>query len=153
MMSPRIIPALALAVIITAPPALHGAGVARTITITAGDNMKYSIDNLTAKRGEKLRLVLKPTGTMPKVAMAHNIVVLQKGTDPAAFANASVMARENAYIAPGFAKQVVAATPLAGNGETVEVTFTVPAAPGKYAFLCSFPGHFLAGMRGTLNVT
>jgi azurin len=90
---------------------------------------------------------------IPKVAMAHNVVVLQKGTDPAAFANASVMARDNAYIAPGFAKQVIAATPLVGNGETVEVTFTVPAAPGKYTFLCSFPGHFLAGMRGTLNVT
>ena len=37
-------------------------------------------------------------------------------------------------------------------GETAEVTFKVPAAPGSYTFLCSFPGHFVAGMKGLLVV-
>jgi uncharacterized cupredoxin-like copper-binding protein len=32
------------------------------------------------------------------------------------------------------------------------VTFGVPAKPGSYTFICSFPGHFNAGMRGTLVV-
>ena len=41
---------------------------------------------------------------------------------------------------------------VAGAGETVEVTFKVPAAAGDYTYLCSFPGHFQAGMKGTLTV-
>ena len=47
---------------------------------------------------------------------------------------------------------MIAATTLAGNGETVEVTFTVPKAAGSYPYVCTFPGHFQAGMKGTLEV-
>jgi plastocyanin len=43
-------------------------------------------------------------------------------------------------------------TPFAGPGETVEVVFTAPAKPGKYPYVCTFAGHCLAGMRGTLIV-
>jgi len=32
------------------------------------------------------------------------------------------------------------------------VTFDVPNAPGRYEYVCSFPGHFLAGMRGVILV-
>jgi azurin len=48
--------------------------------------------------------------------------------------------------------KVIAATKLAGNGETVEVTFDVPKVAGNYDFVCSFPGHYLGGMRGVLTV-
>ena len=84
--------------------------------------------------------------------MAHNVVVLAKGTDTDACINASATARATDFIAPAFKAKVIAATKLAGNGETVEVTFDVPKAPGKYDFVCSFPGHYLAGMRGVLVV-
>jgi azurin len=144
-----------LAVLLLAAPPLAGAPAdpaPRTVTIGAGDDMKFSVTQISARRGERLRIVLKSTGTMPKIVMAHNVVVLAKGTDVDAFVNASAMARATAFVAPSFAKQVLAATPLAGNGETVEVTFTAPKAAGSYAFVCSFPGHYLAGMRGTLVV-
>jgi uncharacterized cupredoxin-like copper-binding protein len=62
------------------------------------------------------------------------------------------MHRAAGFIAPDQKGNVIAATALAGNGETVEVTFTVPAA-GKYQFICTFPGHFIAGMVGTLVVS
>ena len=39
-----------------------------------------------------------------------------------------------------------------GPNETGEVTFTAPAQAGNYPFLCSFPGHFLTGMKGMLVV-
>ncbi|HEU5090712.1 MAG TPA: plastocyanin/azurin family copper-binding protein, partial [Roseiflexaceae bacterium] len=32
-----------------------------------------------------------------------------------------------------------------------EVTFKAPA-PGTYTFLCTYPGHYAAGMKGTLTV-
>ena len=31
-------------------------------------------------------------------------------------------------------------------------TFKVPAEAGSYDYICSFPGHFAAGMRGKLVV-
>ena len=39
-----------------------------------------------------------------------------------------------------------------GVGETVQVTFTVPETEGRYPFLCTFAGHYQAGMKGTLSV-
>ena len=124
----------------------------RTVTIKAGDDMKFSVTEIAAKRGERLRIVLVSRGTMPKVAMAHNVVVLAKGTDVPAFINASALARTTAYVAPAFASKVLAATRLVGNGEMVDVVFDVPKVAGRYEFVCSFPGHFLAGMRGVLVV-
>ena len=88
---------------------------------------------------------------MPKIAMAHNFVLLQPGTDPASFANEGAMHRGSDFIAPGLAGRVIAKTPMAGAGETAEVTLTAPG-PGSYPFLCTFPGHAVAGMGGTLVV-
>jgi plastocyanin len=44
----------------------------------------------------------------------------------------------------------VAATPTF-NGGTKTVTATLK--PGKYTFLCTVPGHAMAGMKGTLTVS
>lgn len=125
---------------------------ARTIAIRSGDDLKYTVTRIDAVRGERLRIVLTVTGKIPKTVMAHNVVVLKKGSDAAAFANASALARDFGYVAPAFARQIIAATPLAGPGETVEVAFVAPKLPGKYEYVCSFPGHFIAGMRGVLVV-
>jgi azurin len=114
--------------------------------------MKFSVTEIVAKRGEKLRVVLSSRGTMPKMAMAHNFVLLAKGTDVDAFANASAIARDAEYVAPALVSKVLAATKLAGNGETVDIVFDAPKAPGRYDFICSFPGHYLGGMRGVLVV-
>lgn len=124
----------------------------RTIEIEGTDQMKFSVTNIDAVAGETIRIVFTTISKLPKMAMSHNVVVLQDGTDVEAFANASAMARDNDYIAPDFKDQIIAATPLAGGGETVEVTFTVPAKTGQYTYICSFPGHYLGGMKGTLNV-
>jgi len=124
----------------------------RLVELTGNDLMKYSVTAIAAKPGELLHVRLKNVGTLPKVAMAHNFVLLAKGTDPAAFTNAAATARTTGYIAPAMKAKVLASTPLAGAGETVDVTFKAPAAPGVYTFLCTFPGHFLSGMKGTLTV-
>jgi azurin len=133
-----------------APP--KKAGASRTVEITGSDDMKFSLNEITAKPGEQLHIVLKSVGKMPKAVMAHNVVVLKLAADPAAFANAAMLARETDYIPPDMKAQVLAATKLAGPGETVEVTLKVPAKPGSYPFMCTFPGHFAAGMRGQLIV-
>jgi azurin len=134
------------------PVSLAAQAGPRTITIVSSDDMKYDTTTIAAKPGETLHIRLTPKGTMPKIAMSHNFVLLKLGTDPAAFVAAGAQARATDYIAPEKKAQVIASTPMAGNGETVETTFKVPTVAGSYPYVCTFPGHFLAGMKGTLVV-
>jgi azurin len=124
----------------------------RVVAITGTDAMKYTVAAIEAKPGEKITVKLTGQGAIPKVAMAHNFVLLALNTDATAFSTAAVSARPTDFIPPALKDKVLAATKLAGAGETVEVTFDAPKAPGVYTFLCTFPGHFLAGMKGTLTV-
>lgn len=133
-------------------PVAAGAQQARTVEIKGTDDMKFSITSITAKPGERIRVVLTTVSNMPKMVMAHNFVLLKKGADQQAFVNASALARDTGFIAPAQKANVLASTALAGAGEKVEVTFTAPKVAGAYPFVCSFPGHFAAGMKGTLTV-
>lgn len=138
---------LLLSLALGGPVAAQG----RTVELVATDNMKFSVTTLEATAGETLHIVVKTSGQMPKVAMAHNFVLLAPGTDPASFANEGAMHRGNDFIAPGLAGRVLSKTPMAGAGETADVTLTAPG-PGTYPFVCTFPGHTMAGMQGTLVV-
>jgi azurin len=148
----RLLALLPLALLAGTLPASAQPAAARTIEIQVSDTMRFNPARIEARHGEPLRVVLKDVGTMPKNAMAHNFVLLRTGADPRAFADKSATARDSNYIAPALQAQVLASTPLVGPGETVEVTFKAPQKPGDYTFLCSFPGHFVVGMRGTLVV-
>lgn len=127
------------------------AGQPREVVISVGNEMKYSVATISAKPGEMIKVVLKNTGTMPKMAMGHNFVLLKSTASAVKFSEASMMAAATEYIPDAMKDQIIAKTPLTGPGETVDVTFKAPAA-GTYNFLCSFPGHFAQGMRGTLVV-
>ena len=128
------------------------ASTGRLVEITGGDDMKYNVTSISAKPGETLRIRLVSKGTLPKIAMAHNVVVLKAGAKQIDFVNAASQARATDFIPPDMKDQVLGATTLAGPGETVELVFKVPAAPGSYPYVCTFPGHFAAGMRGTIVV-
>ena len=134
-----------------AKPAASGSK-ARTIELTGTEKMKFDKEEIDAKPGETIRIVLKAVGTMPKTIMAHNFVLLKPGADAAEFNKAAFNARETGFLPPDKKDEIIAATALAGAGETVEVTFKAPAKPGNYNFICSFPGHFAMGMRGKLVV-
>jgi len=124
----------------------------QTIEMTGTDNMKFSVTSIEAEAGEQITIKLTTKSQLPKMAMAHNVVVIDKDADVGEIAQASMKARDNDYIAPEYEDQIIAATGLAGGGETVEVTFKVPEEPGNYEYICSFPGHFQAGMKGILTV-
>lgn len=124
----------------------------RTIEIVATDEMKWDVSKITAKPGELIRIKLTSKGVIPKVAMAHNFVLLKKETNVQKFVDAGASARQTDFIAPALKAQVIAASKLAGPGETVYVNFKVPAVAGNYPYLCTFSGHYQAGMKGTLIV-
>lgn len=124
----------------------------RTVPMTVGDNMRFDPAAIAAKPGESLRIVLKDVGQMPKVAMGHNFVLLKKGANPKDVVDKSATARDTDFIAASVKNLILASTKLVGPGETVETTFQAPREPGSYTYLCSFPGHYAAGMKGVLTV-
>ncbi|HEX6982606.1 MAG TPA: plastocyanin/azurin family copper-binding protein [Balneolaceae bacterium] len=126
-------------------------GTGETVELTNGETFLL-LENIKASPGEKIRIRLTTITKLPAGAMVHNWVLLMQGADADAFATAAAMARASDYIPADLADQIIAHTDLAAGGETVEVTFTVPDQTGSYDYLCSFPGHFAAGMSGKLIV-
>jgi len=124
----------------------------RVVTVEATDAMKFSVTRIEATAGEELKVVLKNVGTLPKEAMGHNWVLLKKGTDVMGFSTAALQAKATEYIPAAMATQVIAHTKLLGPKQSDEVTFKAPSEAGEYAFICSFPAHAMAGMRGVLIV-
>jgi azurin len=133
-------------------PAESEPGPEKTVVITANDNMKFNVTRIEARPGQKIHVVLKNEGTLPREVMAHNWVLLKTGENPTAYAAAALSAKGQNYQPPSLAGEVLAAIPLIGARQTGEVTFDAPAIPGSYPFLCSFPAHCQVGMRGELVV-
>lgn len=125
----------------------------RTISMQGTDTMKFSVERIEAAPGETVRVVLTTVSRMPKTSMAHNFVLLAPDVDPAAFVMEAAMASASGYLPTRGSERILAATALAGGGETVEVTFEAPTTPGEYAYICGFPGHFNGGMAGVLVVS
>lgn len=124
----------------------------RVIEIVATDQMTWNVSKITAKPGEAIRIKLVSKGVIPKVAMAHNFVLLKSNTTVQKFVDAGASARATDFVNPAMKTQVLAATKLAGPGETVWVDFKAPATAGAYPYLCTFSGHYQAGMKGILTV-
>ncbi len=134
-----------------AAPAASASAVA-SFEFTANDSMKYNVTHIEVKAGQDVTVSLTNMGSMPKAAMAHNWILLKKGTDPKAFVDAAVTAAATDYVPAALADQIIAHTKLLGPKQTDEITFKAPTEPGEYQFLCSFPAHFLSGMTGVMVV-
>lgn len=121
-----------------------------TITLNAGDDMKYDLSEIKVKEGQKVTLTLHHTGKLAKEAMGHNFILLAQGTDVEAFSTAAIAAKDSEYIPLADSDKILAHTKLIGGGESDTIEFTAPAK-GSYDFLCSFPGHH-AMMKGKFIV-
>jgi azurin len=113
--------------------------------------MKFSAVEIRAKAGERLSVTLINQGTTPKFSMGHNWVLLGASADVDAFLLAAAEAATTEYVPADKRADILASTKLLGPGEQDTATFTTPA-PGRYPFICSFPGHAQVGMRGVLIV-
>src|SRR5690554_1026783 len=113
------------------------------LTLEGDDQMKFNKNQLHAKAGQKVHLTLTHTGTMDINVMGHNFVLLTADADVDAFVAAAQVAKETNYIPASHEGDIIAHTDMIGGGESATVEFTAPE-PGKYTFICSFPGH--AGM-------
>ncbi|MEX2381575.1 MAG: plastocyanin/azurin family copper-binding protein [Opitutales bacterium] len=122
------------------------------IVITGNDMMRFDPTHFQVTAGQEVTIVFRNIGELPVEAMGHNLVILDLGTDPMGFSMAGAPHPDNNYISPELEDQVIAMTEILGPGEEEELTFTAPAEPGDYDFVCSFPGHAPAGMVGVMEV-
>ena len=120
--------------------------------LTANDSMKYNLTRLEVTAGQEVTVSLTNMGNIPKAAMGHNWVLLKKDADVKAFDDAAVMAAATEYFPTALAGQVIAHIKLLGPKQTDELKFKAPTEPGEYPFLCTFPAHYAAGMKGVLVV-
>jgi len=123
----------------------------KKVTLTGSDLMKYDVTAIEVSAGQKVTLTITNAGQIPKTAMAHNFVLLKPGTDVTAFATAGMSQAATEYIAPDQADKVIVKTKFVGPGESDTISFTAPSA-GTYDYICTFPGHVMAGMRGVMTV-
>lgn len=128
------------------------AAQAKTVEIEGKNSLKFSQESITVKPGEEVTIKLTNNTTLPSAAMAHNWILLSADADAEKVDEAASEAKDNEYVPSDMGDQIIAHTGLVGGGESDTVTFTAPEEPGDYTYICTFPGHFAAGMKGTLTV-
>jgi azurin len=114
-----------------------------------GDQVAFTQTTLKATASESVSLVFKNSSK----ALQHNWVLVQ-GDDHVAkqVSEDALTAGLEQQAIPADKSEILAHTNLVKSGESVKVTFTAPTEPGDYTYLCTFPGHYLMGMKGTLVV-
>ena len=152
MKTPSSIPRLILILLSAFSINAFAAEAVKTVVITAGDSMKFSVTRIEAQPGQRIHVQLVNEGTLPKEVMGHNWVLLKTSGNITGYAAAAVSAKEQNYQPKSLADEVLASIPLVGSRQTGEVTFDAPLQPGIYPFLCSFPAHCQIGMHGELVV-
>ncbi|MCB0562744.1 MAG: azurin [Phaeodactylibacter sp.] len=121
-----------------------------TVRLTGDDMMKYNLNKIEVKEGQKIKLTLTHIGKMPKEAMGHNFVLLKPDIAIEAFANEAALAKANDYIPESQKDNIIVHTDMVGGGQSTSIEFDAPAK-GKYKYLCSFPAHYI-NMQGDFVV-
>ncbi|OAN45795.1 auracyanin, partial [Chloroflexus islandicus] len=124
---------------------------AQTIQIQADPNaLAFAQTSLSAPANTVVKLDFVNQNNL---GVQHNWVLVNGGDDVAAAVNNAAQANADAlFVPPPDTPGALAWTPMLNAGQTGSVTFRTPP-PGTYLYICTFPGHYLAGMKGTLTVT
>lgn len=117
---------------------------------TIPDVMKYDKAELTVKAGHPVRLLFTNSDHMP-----HNWLLLSPGSLESIGAMADQMLADPRAQARNYIPEspnVLFSAPMVNPNERVEVFFQAPSTPGRYPYVCTFPGHWRL-MQGVLIVT
>lgn len=111
--------------------------ISRTITITMHDTMRYSPASISVKQGETIKFIVKNSGKTK-----HELVL---GTEKELMEHYELM-KKNPEMEHAD-ENMVTVQP----GESGEIIWHFTKA-GKIDFACLIPGHYDAGMKGTVKV-
>jgi putative heme-binding domain-containing protein len=117
--------------------------------VLTGENLSFQTPHLEVQAGQPVRLTLKNLDSVP-----HNWVLLQPDSlsRVGQLANqllADPTAGQKQYVPPS--EDVICYTDVIGPGQSFTIYFQAPDRPGRYPFLCTFPGHWMV-MNGILQV-
>lgn len=122
---------------------------AREIEIATGENLSFQTPQLEVMAGEPIKLTLKNIDSVP-----HNWVLLQ----PDSLAKVGQLANQLLADPAAGQKQyvpdspdVICFTDVVPAGQSFSISFRAPTVPGRYPFLCTFPGHWMV-MNGVMTV-
>jgi putative heme-binding domain-containing protein len=122
---------------------------AREVTIEAGKNLTYTVTSFRVKAGEPIKLVFINPDVVP-----HNWALVKPGTlsvvgDLANKIIADPEAAARNYIPKS--DDVLAYTDIVEPSDQFTIYFRAPSQKGRYPYLCTFPGHWMA-MNGVMTV-
>jgi len=112
-------------------------GKARTIEIRMSDDMRFTPSRIEVREGETVRFVVRNAGKV-----LHEMVI---GTPGELRAHAEMMKKH-----PGMEHDEPFMTHVAAS-RSGEIVWNFNR-PGSFQFACLIPGHFEAGMIGTIEV-
>ncbi|WP_347158760.1 plastocyanin/azurin family copper-binding protein [Pontibacter chitinilyticus] len=102
------------------------------------EEMHFKQDTLQVKPGALVKLeLINEAQDMP---MVHNVVFTAPGKYKEVALEGAAIGASGNYVPED--KNVVAASPMALPGQTVEMEFTAPTQPGTYEFVCTYPDHW-----------
>jgi len=122
---------------------------AREITIETAGNLSYATRSFAVKAGEPIRLTLQNPDVVP-----HNWALIKPGTLHRVGNLANKLIADPAAAARQYipeSSDVLAYTDIVLPREKFTINFEAPTEPGRYPFLCTFPGHWLV-MNGEMTV-
>lgn len=121
----------------------------RRIHIEAGKNLTFLPRVLNAQPGEAIALTLSNPDTVP-----HNWALIMPGKLSAIGEQANrLVAAPEGYIQQyvPLSSDVICYTDIVEPHQEFTIHFRAPNTPGRYPFLCTFPGHWMV-MNGELIV-
>ena len=122
---------------------------ARSVRVEAGKNLTFAPRAFTVRPGEPIKLTFSNPDVVP-----HNWALLKPGTLATVGDLANRIIAEPDAVARRYIPRtdaVLAHTDIAEpQGQSV-IHFRAPSQPGRYPYLCSFPGHWMI-MNGEMVV-
>ncbi len=113
------------------------------IDMAVRDTMLFAQSDIAVAVGQTLAIDFDNTSRLP-----HNIVIVDGDMSVATEVNRDAINQAD-YLPQHPA--VVASMPMIMPNQTGGITWQ-PSQPGTYLFICTYPGHFDAGMYGTITV-
>jgi azurin len=122
---------------------------ARPVTIEAWKNLTFATTSFKVRAGEPIKLTFQNPDVVP-----HNWALVKPGTlaKVGDLANKIVADPEAAvrhYIPRS--DDVLVYTDVVPPSDQFTITFRAPSEPGRYPYLCTFPGHWMV-MNGVMIV-
>ncbi len=122
---------------------------ARPLAIETGKNLTYAQPEVTVRAGETIALTLLNPDVIP-----HNWVLAKPGSLQSVGGLANrLIAQADAYARQYIPESddVLVHTDVIEPGSEQTIYFHAPDQPGRYPFLCTFPGHWMV-MNGVMIV-